>query len=125
MRLQIHPGVFYPVDSEQGETMFISQYGFLLKHHPFLANLQGGPLWSNNADVSSVTTLRAARVIEPGEELFLSFEQHPQQQSDFISLPTLEDYELADEIVRDEIRTQRRGPAMRKAGSQAMGGKLY
>lgn len=102
--------------------MFISQYGFLLKHHPFLANLQGGPVWSDEVDISSVASLRADRAIEPGEELFLSFENHPQQQSDFINLPTLEDYELADEIVLDEIRSQRRGAAHRRAGAQSNGG---
>jgi len=81
-------------------------------------------MWTEKAAISpaSVTALKAARVIEPGEELFLSFDEHPQHRSDVFSLPNLRDYELADEIIRDEIRTQRRGAATRKAGALSMGG---
>jgi hypothetical protein len=110
------------------ENIFVSQYGFLLKHHPFLANLRGGPTWSEKAKLSpaNITSLKAARVVEPGEELFLLFEEHPQhilhELRDVFNLPTMEDYEMADEIVRDEIRTQRRGVATRKAGAQSTGG---
>jgi hypothetical protein len=112
------------VDSEkvEAETRFISQYGFLLKHHPLLANLRGGPVWSHKAEASLISSLRADRVIESGQELFLSFEEHPQQHLDFFSYPTLDDYELADDIVRDEIRTQRRGAATRKVGKMSAGG---
>ena len=112
----------------ENESIFISQYGFVLKHHPFLANLNGGPTWSEKAEGSPAETmgLKALRIIEPGEELFLSFGEHPQralqERSSFINLPTLEDYEMADEIVRDEIKTQRRGTATRRAGAQWAGG---
>ncbi len=126
--LQIHPGVFYPVDGEQheveGKTAFVSQYGFLLKHHPLLANLRGGPIWSDDNDFvkSPVANLRADRVIEAGDELFASYENHPQKHFGIFSYPTLEDYALADEIIHDEIRTQRRGAATRKVGKMSAGG---
>lgn len=124
----IHPGVFYPVDGEQheveGKTAFVSQYGFLLKHHPLLANLRGGPIWSDDNDFvkSPVANLRADRVIEAGDELFVSYENHPQKHFGIFSYPTLEDYALADEIIHDEIRTQRRGAATRKVGKMSAGG---
>lgn len=124
-RLKIHPGVFYPVESQQdsGNNILVSQYGFLLKHHPHLNNLQGGPTWSDGAELNSsgVTGLKAARVIEPGEELFLSLDEHPQFRSDFFSLPTLEDYEVADEIVRDEIKSQRRAAGRSVVGAKSLG----
>ena len=104
--------------------MFVSQYGLLLKHHPFLANVEG-PIWSEKSDIlapSTVESLKATRVIEPGEELFLSFSEYPLHHSDVVSIPTLEDYELADEIVNDEIRSQRRGAGTRKTGALSMGG---
>ena len=97
----------------------------MLKHHPFLANIHGGPVWSDGNDSvepSPVAGLKADRVIEAGDELFLSYEKHPQQHLDIFSYPTLKDYALADEIVNDEIRTQRRGAAARKIGKMSAGG---
>ena len=122
--------MFYPVVSQRDtdETILVSLYGFLLKHHPFLANLQGGPIWSGKMDLSSVDikSLHALRVIEPGDELFLSFDTHPQSVSQDVSgvfdLPTLDNYALADEIVQDEIRTQRRGGQRRRSLAQFAGG---
>lgn len=103
------------------ETIFVTQYGFLLKHHPHLANLQGGPIWTGT-DEPSTLALKAARVIEPGDELFVSFDHHPQLRSNAFSLPTLEDYEVADDIVRDEIKTQRRGARTVAGRSVGVGG---
>lgn len=76
----------------------------------------------NDMSPASVASLKTTRVIEPGEELFLSFSEHPLRHSDFVSIPILGDYELADIIVKDEIRSQRRGAATRKKGAMSFGG---
>ena len=52
--------------------------------------------------------MKAIRTIEPGDELFLRFDNHPQRVlgefSDLLHVPNLEDYGIADEIVQQEIK---------------------
>jgi hypothetical protein len=52
--------------------------------------------------------LKATRTIEPGDELFLPFHDHPQrvlgERSDLFNVPSLEEYGKADEIVQHEIK---------------------
>lgn len=106
------------------ELLVVSQYGFILKHHPYLANVEGDVTWieTGTSASSTASVLRATSVIEPGDELFLSLDQHPQSRaSDLFSLPILEDYELAEQIINDEIRVQRRGTPARSFGGRTGG----
>jgi hypothetical protein len=131
----MHPGLFFPLfnGNDGSVDIHVSQYGLLLKHHPFLANLQGGPTWSEKRDLdrTNVSSLKAARAIEPGEELFLLLENHPErvrgEGSDLFSIPSLVDYGMADEIIRQEVISLKphqkiesvagRQPPTKKAGS--------
>jgi hypothetical protein len=118
--------LFFPVfnGNDGNVDIHVSQYGLLLKHHPSLANLQGGPTWSEkgNLDRTAVNSLKATRAIEPGDELFLLFDNHPErvlgEGSDLFSIPSLEDYGMADEIVRQEVSSLK---AHLKVGSGAGG----
>ena len=104
-----HTSVLYPLSIEGLNNFFVPLHGFLIKHHPLLANVQG-KLISDDLASSSTFELRATKSIAPGEELFVSFNEHPhgiltaKTGGDFIDryqfrkIPTKPDYELADEI---------------------------
>jgi hypothetical protein len=85
----------------------VSHYGFLLGHHHILHNLHGGPLWtaSQESEAGSGVVLKASRTIKEGEELFLNFYEHPASAlgGKKFSFPTQSDFELAHEIIRDEL----------------------
>lgn len=84
-----------------GEPLSISSYGFLINHHPFLANVQGPGVLSAEGWIE----LRATRRLQAGEELFLPYDAHPASKvsvgSMLESIPKAEDYRKADEIMRD------------------------
>ena len=99
-------------------------YALLLKHHPLLDNLKGG-VWMQSGNTRMTMTMTASREIIPGQELFLSFHDHPASShwktQLFSKIPTPTDFELADEIVKDEIITQTRS-TQRKGERQSGGG---
>jgi len=101
------------------ESRNLLEFGLILKHHPLLANLNGG-IWRHDGD--GMSELTASKEILPGHELFLSFNDHPGSTSQsklFSNIPQPEHYELADEIVKEEMKNQRRGTPRR--GNQPNG----
>eukprot|EP00545_Synedropsis_sp_CCMP1620_P000122 CAMPEP_0119012048 /NCGR_PEP_ID=MMETSP1176-20130426/6046_1 /TAXON_ID=265551 /ORGANISM="Synedropsis recta cf, Strain CCMP1620" /LENGTH=518 /DNA_ID=CAMNT_0006964949 /DNA_START=100 /DNA_END=1653 /DNA_ORIENTATION=- len=87
-----------PVD---GHDML--QQELIMKHHPFMVNVK-------RRDGTSGPFV-ATRPIEQGEELFLAFEAHPHSRLGdnhpiFHNIPSLGDYELAEEIFVMEVQTQ-------------------
>ena len=98
-------------------------YALLLKHHPLLANLKGDVWMLNGNNGNSTMTMKASQEIFPGQELFLSFDDHPAsshlQTQLFLNIPIPTDFELADEIVKDEIITQ---TGTRQTGERPSGG---
>jgi hypothetical protein len=109
---QLGPGLFYQL----GDQM-VSQYGLVLKHHPHLVNLE--------SDASGV--FKASRSIEAGDELFLDFESHPHsilgsKVSYFENIPLIEDYEIADMIVKGQLEHLNRYRGSRKKIADAGAG---
>jgi hypothetical protein len=99
-------------------------YGLILKHHPMSANLNGG-IWKHSGDRS--VELKASKEILPGQELFLSFEDHPAstfQSQLFVNIPRPEHYDLADVILIDEIKTQV-GKNQRRGVQNSGGGSKF
>jgi len=104
-----HTSVLYPLSIEGLNHFFVPLHGFLIKHHPLLANVQG-KLISDDFSSPSTFELRATKSIAPGEELFVSFNEHPHgilteraggdfnDRYQFRKIPAKPDYELADEI---------------------------
>lgn len=85
------------------ESKYISHASLLLKHHPTLANLKEGTTLTDSPHDTKKGFV-ASRVIKPGEELFLSFEDHPHSALGldhplFQHLPTEEDYDMMDKIL--------------------------
>ena len=98
-------------------------YGLILKHHPMLANLRGD-VWRRG---NGTMLLKASKEILPGNELLLSFEEHPASTSNsklFSKIPRPEHYVLADEIIKDEINTQS-GRTQRKSEEHTGGGSKW
>lgn len=98
----------------------LSQYAFLVKHHPTLVNLEGS-LFHVDFDHfkagGQTFQFKATQQIKAGEELFVSFENHPQSSSLFPSkeklpfmlyIPTYNDYNTIDSILDDVKSTARR-----------------
>lgn len=105
--------------------MLIQQYAFLLKYHHLVTNVAGktfitpedATYASSNSDVDSSYALSASKPIQAGDELFLPFSQHPKSHLGaesllFHNIPTTEDFDMAEQIIQDEIeklRHKRRG----------------
>jgi hypothetical protein len=99
-------------------------YGLILKHHPVFANLNGG-IWKESGNRSIVLT--ASKEILPGQELFLSFEDHPAstfQSQLFMNIPRPEHYDLADAILMDEIKSHI-GKHQRNGQQNSFGGSKF
>jgi hypothetical protein len=114
-------------------TVWVHPYAYLIKHHPTLANVQG-TLWITDSDEGKhkamkskksqkqlTLSLRAMRPIDIGEEIFVSWSDHPHslmnnmpftQSTTHLSLfqhiPTNADYDKADAIFNDLQSTIRR-----------------
>ena len=102
------PSWFLPFpdqDDPVHPTKFIASYALFLKFHPTLDNIDGRILVTTGDRTEERSIFRATKRIHPGDELFLPFHNHPaslfQTESTaslFRYIPTLADYELADEI---------------------------
>ena len=92
----------------QNSPLLVSQYGLLLTFHHLLNNLRAGPLWTSSPDmvVGLGSELQASRPISEGEELFLKFDDHPASAASdaFTTLPVQADFDLAQEIIKDEVK---------------------
>jgi hypothetical protein len=86
----------------QEASIFVPPHALVINHHPELVNVQG-KLVANSWDETTVYELKALRAIQPGEELMVSFSEHPHAVygSAFEHIPTLADYELADSVRRE------------------------
>lgn len=96
---------------------------FLLKHHPGIINVE-----------RAQDGLRATQHIQAGEELFISFEQHPHSKlgdshSLYSSVPTPNDYKLAEEVFDIEAEAhmlatinRKFGPRIKKTADRSAGG---
>ena len=76
----------------------VPESAFSLKHHPHISNVR----FDGKA-------YRATRLIGPGDEIFLPFEEHPHSFVDepiFRTIPTASDFQQAEEIFTIEAETQ-------------------
>lgn len=118
-------GLFAGKDYEEGELvigteillrtvgesdLYFSSQALLLKHHHLLANLAGTAV-SDSTDPKEYS-FTASRPITAGEELFLSFGQHPHALVPELGMDqyllTESDYAIADEILNDLRQSVRR-----------------
>lgn len=62
-------------------------------------------MWTDAPALESGSVLKATRFIHEAEELFLHFDEHPSRVvgDGKFSFPVPADYELAQEIIRDEL----------------------
>ena len=94
-----------------GSAGYIDSFSFLLKHHPILYNVEGDlKTWEPplpSLTEASAAFVRASRHVLAGEELFLPFDLHPQSPGfglqPFDYVPTSSDYDIADEIIREQL----------------------
>jgi hypothetical protein len=95
-------------------TTSLPAHAFLIKPHPYLANVEG-VLLSLRDEASNLDrfSLRATRPIHAGEEFFVTYTHHPassllQNSHIFDQIPSVEDYALADGLIDDLILTSKR-----------------
>jgi hypothetical protein len=97
-----------PIESgnENDNPLFLPPFALILKHHPWFTNIEFVDLAYTGTDPSHYEppVLKASRDITVGEELFIPYEKmHPQSfTSLFSTVPQLDDYLQADEIIQDE-----------------------
>lgn len=110
---------FVPMNQQDGE--YYSSLALVMKFHPTLANIDGTALYNkgddddvdddhdDHDDDGKNLVFRATRTIEAGQELFLPYEKHPvhflrlsnNPAADlYRNIPTIEEYDLADEITK-------------------------
>jgi hypothetical protein len=110
--LLLETRVLYPLSTEQEDTFFVPPHALLLKHHPHFSNVEGLLLTDLHDGSITQFELRASKLIKAGEEFFVGFQHHPQSMLTvhgfrplFDHIPTAPDYETADKITNDVIRT--------------------
>ena len=106
-----------------GTPFVVDSFALLIRHHPTLHNVDGDLMLSKQQQQHPII---ATRSIQVGEELFLSYNNHPHSHLKskdvqrtphhvdsnvnnndhpvFHNIPLLEDYNIADEIIQEQLQ---------------------
>ena len=110
---------YYDSDVKESDMMYVDSYALLIKHHPTLYNIEGGDWFISpqGQQQEQGNPIIATRDIRAGEEFFLPYTSHPHsrtssrksnnnKQNDrvFDNIPLLEDYNIADEIIQEQLQ---------------------
>ena len=113
---------YYEPDGKDSDTIYVDSYALLIKHHPTLYNIEGVEWFISPQDqqhLQQKNPIIATRDIHAGEEFFLPYSSHPHSRARdgksnnndddenahvFDNIPLLEDYDIADEIIQEQLQ---------------------